>query len=352
MKVLYVYRDLLLGGVTIQLANRREELDKHVTTHYAFTKDHKGRSAFKNPEGIFITETPGELAGLIRENNYDAVVIIDTPAAFEALDQAEFKGKVILEVHGTSHRIEYLDEVPPERYEAVLTPSSYVKSYLEERFRISEEKVKIVPNCVNTELFRPFNTDEDVPDEPVIMWIGKLDLHKNWPLFLDFCTRLLAERDDVRFYMAGGETASDRVVNEFLDVLSRKRLTEKVTWISRAEQKWMPHLYNQVGKSGGFTVSTSKNESFGMTMIESLACKTPVLFPAVGAIPSILTGELAEMQYEPENIEEMTAKALQFLDHKERTLKLAEAGFEQTLASYKPETVVRTYLDMFTQVVR
>ncbi len=54
----------------------------------------------------------------------------------------------------------------------------------------------------------------------------------------------------------------------------------------------MPALLRSAAAAGGICLSTSRDESFGMSAAESLASGLRVVAPAVGALPEIVPAEM------------------------------------------------------------
>ena len=66
MRLLVIYRYLILGGVTTQLVNRLRFLEEKVEAHFAYLKDYGGRSAFGNYPHVHLFHSHHELARFIR----------------------------------------------------------------------------------------------------------------------------------------------------------------------------------------------------------------------------------------------------------------------------------------------
>lgn len=80
-------------------------------------------------------------------------------------------------------------------------------------------------------------------------------------------------------------------------------IASSITWI--AHQQDMPALF----RASDLTVLPSLwSEPFGRTVIESMACETPVVASRVGGIPEILTGEFARWLVEPGDAESLAAR--------------------------------------------
>jgi glycosyltransferase involved in cell wall biosynthesis len=178
-----------------------------------------------------------------------------------------------------------------------------------------------------------------------------LDEHKNWPLFLDVAEQLTQMGFEGQFWMVGGETAKPHTVQHLLNEAKRKGVLRRLYWIPRLEYERMPLVYTLTQASGGISLSTSRNESFGMTVLESLACSCPPLAPNVGALGEVLDGELAACLYEPSGAGEIARKVIQLLEDsalRERLVSVGKAKIEQ---HYTIDSAASLYYQTLLQII-
>lgn len=351
MRLLYFYRYSILGGVSTQLANRLRAAGDKTEMHFAFLHDYGGRSVFGNHPWIHFPTSSQEMRALVRARSYDAVLVIDTPEAFPAVRDAGFTGAVINEVHTTTSNIAYLSSLHGERMSAFLAPSRYLCRRIEQEFGFAGEVAcHWAPNCLDTGAFRPIAIAA-VPRRKVLLWVGKLDDHKNWRGFLEAGRRLLDRRDDFELWLAGGETAPNPVAEEMLDVACELRLLDRLRWLQRVEYRAMPTLYSLVSASGGLTVSTSCDESFGMTVAESLACGCPAVAAAVGALPEILAGPLAAGLYPFFEEDALVATVEKLLDDAAERSQMAQFGRESIVERFGIEAAGSAYFEALRGVI-
>ncbi len=351
MRILYIYKYAILGGVTTQLANRLAYLKDKLEVHFLFIEDYGGIKTLQNHSFIKVTSEIREIARYIDSIGFDYVIVIDTLEAYEALKLCNSQPKVISEVHTTTTNLKYLEKLKHNLpMQMFITPSHYLKNCIDNVYGFNEKiESYVVSNCLNTELFKPQETKK-TENKNIILWIGKLDDHKNWRGFLDVCDRL-KHINKLEFWVIGGYTAPDYVVNDLVKTLQNLNLMDKVKWYSKVRYDMMPYIYNYVASSGGLTVSTSINESFGMTAIEALACKCPLLMPKVGALSEVLDGELSQFLYQ--EIDELYEKINIILGEKElhKINTLLARGYKKVNDVYSIKNVGEKYLEILKEKV-
>lgn len=347
MKILYIYRYLLLGGVTTQLANRLGFLKSVCDPHFIFLSDHGGRTAFDHYDKITVTSEPATIYDYVQEHDFDLIIAIDTKEITDYLIDVQCEVPMIQEVHGISYKLNYLVEEDQRRFLGYIVPSSYSKERIIEDYSAPEERTFVIPNCLDTTLFSRKEV-RPITNKKIICWVGKLNDHKNWQGFLELAERISARRNDCVFWMVGGETASDKATRHLFYEANKRHL--RIQWIDRMEYNEMPDLYSMVAESGGCTVSTSKGESFGMSLIEAMACGCPAIAPTVGAIPEIYLGSLQRLTYKLHDLSACESIVDLLLDDADERRIQINNGIEKVKKDYSIKPVVTQYYDLLQKL--
>lgn len=352
MKLLYIYKYAILGGVTTQLLNRFNYLKNHIEVHFLFIQDHGGTGAFNGYKNVVIEKDTAKIAQYIDYHKFDFVACIDTMEGYAALNKSKHKPIIISEVHTTTSNLYMLMDLKKTLpMDAFITPSHYLKDkiYNELGFKDFKECF-VVENCLDTEIF---NCDYNVRkhDKKIVAWVGKLDEHKNWRKLLEVAAKVCYSRGDVEFWIIGGYTAPQYVIKEFLDRINELNLFDNIKWYSYVDYNKMPMLYRKVAESGGLHLSTSMNESFGMTAAEAMACKCPLVMPKVGALPEVLDNKLSANLYEYKNNDKIVEKVNKQLDSNEQEKQnLIEYGYNKVLNQYTTQKIGKEYLEVLEEI--
>lgn len=341
MKLLFAYRYGNLGGVSAQLLNRLAGFSKlgDVEVHLAFVEDH-GLSAELDRPNLLFEESPKKIAAYCRRSGIDVVSVIDTPEVLDAVVSSHASRAVLLEVHTTyADRLEYLSHLP-SGVDAVVVPSDYSENLVRGLVGASLPVCK-VRNCVDPALFQPLEVAR--PPGPICLWVGKLDEHKNWRGFIEIAQRLLRDRPSLQFWMVGGSTASPEAKDALLQAIYRSTLSGRLRWLDFVSRASMPTLYSTVAASGGVSLVTSRNESFGMSIAESILCGCPVVATNVGAIPEICSNPDALSLYEFGDIERAAVLLRAVLDGGPRPRDEQLRWHSQLARTVSPEQVCDDY---------
>lgn len=279
MKVLFVYRYLTLGGVETVLRARLDGLARRgIEAHAWFFHDLGGRSVFAGREGLVHLGNPTACSAFLARGRFDAVGSIDTEEVFPLFAGRGARPRLLVECHSPYlANIEYLRGLAPLRPAAVFVPSEYQRRIVLERVGEGIEVV-VIPNPLREDFVdepRPFGAP--VP-RPVVAWVGRLDELKNWKGFLELA-RLL-DRRGVAFeaWMAGRSTEAGSTA-ELLRHARQLGVLPRLRWFRALPHERVPAFFDAVRDSGGVVVSTSKGESFGMTVAEAMARGCAVAVP-------------------------------------------------------------------------
>ena len=201
---------------------------------------------------------------------------------------APFVWKDISVAHGTMYALKkvlcqpvWSGSTPFERIalknsNKILSVSYDVKEVIAKHYGIRSDKIHVINNCVDTDIFFPIEDFEH--EKKTILYCGRLELGKGMKKLIDLA-EYISTRDDVRLFIATEQQTN-------IDLFQGMKNVE-VYYGLGLEQ--MNKFYNK----GDILFFPSKCEGFEMVTLESLAAGVPVVGNNVGAVK-----ELAGRQFE------------------------------------------------------
>jgi len=349
MKVAFCYRHLILGGVCTQLANRLTYLKDYISPYLIFVQNHGGVHVFRGCRDIFVLPTHNERVKFFKKNTFDIIIVIDTPEFYDALAKARVASIVINEVHTTTTNLKYLGKLRKSTtsmklVRELVAPSKYLCDRIKEEFKF--EGVRPIThqgNCIDISMF-DYYENAPVSQKTIILWVGKIDDHKNWEDFLRIAGRLIQDGFHGEFWLVGGQTAPEEKGLKLFSMMLETGVMDQIRWLCQVDYKHMPGLYSMVAKSGGCTVITSRNESFGMTAAEAMACKCPVVATDVGALSELVIPDKTGMLFDLYDIGAGVRCVQNVLDDKELRQKFIDNSYEKIRTKYSIEVAGSNYL--------
>ena len=357
MKVLVIWRLLTVGGVNAGWRNRSIYFKKYgIHTEFLYTTDHGGLHIMQDVAPVYLTKDEDEIIKIIRNNSYDAIIVVDTGAAYKWIRNAKFKGPVIVEAR-TPELIKlkpHLKSFRGIQPELIIVPSNYQKRLVS--ILTDNIPINVIYNGVDTSFFRPlpvdeidFNCEPFLPkDKKIIGWIGRVDKRKNWPMLLEVAKLIKSERADIEIWLIGGAQSVQR--EEFAAKWQEEQLTDIIKWFPVIPYQQMPHVYAKIRQSGGCTLATTKSESFGNTFIESMTCGVPVVASNIMPITELVVDGETGLLYRGQNVIDAVKQLYDILDDPVLHQNMSHAAIERVQDKFAIQRVADDYIDLLQNI--
>lgn len=358
MKVLVIWRLLTVGGVNAGWRNRSIYFKKHgIQTEFLYTTDHGGLHIMQDIAPVYLTKDEKEIIKIIKDNHYDAIIVVDTGKAFKWIKKAGFKGPVIVEAR-TPELIKLQPQLKNFRGiqpETIIVPSDYQKRLVS--ILTDGIPIRIIYNGIDTTIYRALSTDEidydSAPifplDKKIIGWIGRLDKRKNWQMLVEIAKTIKCERNDIEFWLIGGAHSVQR--EEFRAKWQEEQLTDIIKWFPVIPYQQMPHVYAKIRQSGGCTLATTKTESFGNTFIESMVCGVPVVASKMAPVTELINHGEHGLLFWGQNVEDAVNQLYRILDDPDLHQKMSKAGVDRVHDQFAIQKVAEVYIDFLKKII-
>jgi D-inositol-3-phosphate glycosyltransferase len=150
------------------------------------------------------------------------------------------------------------------------------------------ETISVVPCGVNLDLFRPIKREMarstlGLNGERIIVFVGRIVPLKGVDNLLKAMTYLERERK-ILLIVIGGDEHSQEEMKRLKNLSQSLKIHESVIFFGLVEQERLPFFYS----AADLCVVPSYYESFGLVVLESLACGTPVVATKVGCAESVI----------------------------------------------------------------
>ncbi|WP_294746794.1 glycosyltransferase family 1 protein [uncultured Prevotella sp.] len=185
--------------------------------------------------------------------------------------------------------------------ERIITVSEFERNNIIKKLDIPERRIKMIYNGYN-EWFRPLSDDQEVykkymPEKGFLFFLGNTDPKKNTERTLVAYSKYL-ERSEVKRPLLMAD-----LDQEYLNgIISRnhiENIREKIFMPGYIQNKDLPYIYN----SAFAFLYTSLRESFGIPLLEAMACGTPVVTSNTSSMPEI--GGINAILVNPERADEI-----------------------------------------------
>jgi glycosyltransferase involved in cell wall biosynthesis len=208
---------------------------------------------------------------------------------------------------------------------------------------LPEEKIRSLPNGLDTKLFHPSNKKED----NLLLFVGRISPGKGLHVLLKSLKHL---KRAVRVAIIGPPDWDSEYFNHILRLIQKenekgkhaieyigeKSQTELVDWYQRASVFVLPSIY----------------EGLGIVNLEALACETPVVATKVGGIPEIVRNGEDGILVEPNNPLEI-ADAIQYLlDNDDVRKEFGRTGRNSVVEHFSSQAIVRKLVKIYKELAQ
>jgi glycogen synthase len=183
----------------------------------------------------------------------------------------------------------WVERTALEMADAVIAVSSSDREQILLRFAVNPEKISVIPNGVDTQVYRPVRTTAFLDrygidtDRPYVLFLGRVSRQKGIDHFLRAAFHFDRETQIVVCAAAPDTPELALEIQNLVAALEEER--GPIVWIrNMVERESAIELYSHAA----VFCCPSIYEPFGIINLEAMACETPVVASAVGGIKDVV----------------------------------------------------------------
>jgi glycosyltransferase involved in cell wall biosynthesis len=212
-----------------------------------------------------------------------------------------------------------------QKADHLTTISESTKNDLRRFLGVPENKISVVYPYVS-DFFKPVSNPRkllskyDLPDD-YVLFVGTLERRKNIVSLLrafNLCKRKASIKH--RLVLVGKR---GWLYKDIFQAVEELDLKQDVLFLGYVPNEDLPGLYS----AADLSILVSLYEGFGLPVLESMACGTPVITSDVSSLPEV-AGD-ATILVPPTDIEHIASAILDLLSSSEKREQLVERGFRQ-----------------------
>jgi len=294
--------------------------------------------------------------------------------------RADFDGPVVVTNHSVyAWMLENLTPHPEseqvighERHasrqaDKVIAVSRSIKQEIVSRYRLEDSQVDVVLNGLNADIFDPERAQAELDSErekiglgrdKLVVFAGRLTVQKGVSALLRSAMKVLQQRDDVRYAIAGKLEPggySDFLTNM---VSGHPKLKSRTIFLGRVSRERLAALYGLAT----LVVVPSIYEPFGYAAVEPMAAGKAVIATNTGGLAEIIedgkSGLLVPLLRRNAGIgswdvdvSELVSAKLRILDDPELARRLGACARERALSFFNVDRMVQGTIETYNKVV-
>lgn len=230
-----------------------------------------------------------------------------------------------------------------KRSNRIIAVSNAAKRFLIERYKVSEDRIVVVPSGVDTGLFKP-QRKEKTDNGLTLMTVARLTEAKGL-VYLIRAFQIIRENfPNARLLIVGkGEQTG-----ELKKLVSSLGLDGNVSFLSEyILNEGMPSLYN----SCDIFVLPSLIEPVGIAAIEAVSCGLPIIATSVGGLSDVVEENLNGFLVPPRDHVSITTKIYPLLEDGDLRKKFGKASRRIALQKFDYKKVAQRTLKVYEDIM-
>jgi glycosyltransferase involved in cell wall biosynthesis len=224
-----------------------------------------------------------------------------------------------------------------DKVDRFIAVSKYMRKELNQTFGINYNKITVIPNGVDTAIFKHQEADDirrkyRLDNRFVVLFVGRDDPQKGVRYLVNAVKNLAKQIPEIMLVMVGHQ---DIYNDEHILCLPRVSRSELVKIHSLSDVFVLPSVY----------------EPFGIVLLEAMACETPCIGIRTGGMPDIIDHNRTGLLVEPRNDEGLSEAIARLYHDPEKMYKMGKKGREKVISDFNWKDISAKTIGVYRQVL-
>lgn len=235
----------------------------------------------------------------------------------------------------------------------IIAVSRKVANDIAREYNVPKQKIEVVYNGVDTNLFFPKNKDRakkllKIQNKKLLLYVGALTFRKGINYLIE-AYRILLKRykGEMILLLIGGipKWYGSEIYKTYLDKWS-KDLVGKIIFKDAVPHYELPLYYN----AADITILPSIEEPFGKVVLESLACCTPVVVSQNAGVAEILRHKETGFLVDPKDKYSLADSLYELLENVSLREKMGKKGYAFVTENYNWRRISERILKIYRNI--
>ncbi|MGF7119005.1 glycosyltransferase family 4 protein [Methanobacterium oryzae] len=226
----------------------------------------------------------------------------------------------------------------------IITQPNYLHSslYLEDY----SDKVEVIPNGVDVEKFRPINITKEKNTLFFLSLLDEFHKYKGLDYLLKAIIKVKKEIPDIKL-IVGGKGA---LLDYYADLTEKYGLKNNVEFHGFIPDEKIVEYYNKCNVFVLPSIS-SKQEGFGIVVLEALACETPVISTEIVGAAADVKNSNSGIIVPPKDVDELADAIIKILSDEHKLKKMGKNGRIFVEKSYTWHKVAKMMANVYKELL-
>lgn len=237
----------------------------------------------------------------------------------------------------------------------IVSVTDKLKSELVRLYSVPEDKVYVINNGANTDVFKPLDSGQKKAElglensKQYVCFVGHLAAWQGVEFLIHASPLILEKCPDAHFLVVGDGVMKDKL----LEITSRLGLSDKFTFTGRIPYEQVP-LYINAADVCVAPFIKERNSKIGLSALktyEYLACGKPIVASSISGVKDLIESSGGGISVAPENPEELAAAVVRLLSDENTRALMGGKGLRYVVENHSWDGVARKILDLCIDII-
>ena len=361
VKIYDFLMDSLKGFKGIILTETQDSDPVKLREHNKFVKNNKNYDIIRYSELIFhtkdstffqrfihlylyLTNVIVSFIKLLKQNNVEVVICGDTfetgwlmslvPKSIAKINYIHGEELTQETTHGPVRKLlRFFQSQAIKNADLNIVVSSFTKKKVREKTNIKDNRIKVLPNFVDTKRFYPSKNNKlrkklHCNNKLILLTIARLIPRKGIDQAIKALARINKEEKNLPnwIYLIGGKGPEEENLK---NLVVKNQLTDFVKFLGYVPDELLAEYYN----TADIFIMTNREiegdtEGFGIVFLEANACGTPVIGGIAGGTRDAIQDDVTGYRIDSNDIDVLSNTIIKLMKNKKLRETMGRAGFE------------------------
>lgn len=244
-------------------------------------------------------------------------------------------------------KLSKLEKQAAEKANIIITISKYTQNKIIQLYEIEKEKIRIVPNGVDIQKFKPLKNQSTIKrqiginNRQCVLFVGRLIPRKGLSFLVQAAKHIIKEKEQTAFVIVGEGPQKKQLIS----YLEKNRIRKNFVFLGDIKDEILPLIYN----CAEVFVFPSVQEGQGIALLEAQAVSKPVITFNTGGVRETILNQETGLLVEP-NSKELANAILKLLKNEELRNKMGKKGREFVSKNFSWEKSAKKLLETYKEV--
>ncbi len=224
-----------------------------------------------------------------------------------------------------------------DKVDRFIAVSKYMRRELNQTFDIDYSKITVIPNGVDTTVFKHREADDirrkyQLDNRFVVLFVGRDDPQKGVRYLVNAVKKLAEQIPEIMLVMVGQQ---DIYNDKHILCLQHVSRSELVRLYSLSDVFVLPSVY----------------EPFGIVLLEAMSCETPCIGIRTGGMPDIIDHNRTGLLVGPGSDEGLSDAIARLYDDPETRYRMGKKGREKVISDFNWKDISARTIGVYQQVL-